>query len=74
MDSKKYWDEVVPDWVKDAIRTGDVMTVKVDKDREIPVIGPFGEDSISLESLVAAYNKVNDTDYRLDLNALDEYL
>lgn len=27
MDSKKYWDEVVPDWVKDAIKTGDVVTV-----------------------------------------------
>jgi len=27
MDSKKYWDEVVPDWVKDAIAKGDVVTV-----------------------------------------------
>ena len=27
MDNKKYWDEVVPDWVKDAIAKGDVVTV-----------------------------------------------
>lgn len=27
MDSKKYWDEMVPNWVKDSIAKGDVVTV-----------------------------------------------
>jgi len=74
MDSKKYWDEVVPDWVKDATKTGDVVTVQPSRDREIAVVGPEGEQfAVSLEALLGAYNNANGTDYRLDHDALDEY-
>ena len=74
MDSKKYWDEVVPDWVKDAIKTGDVVRVQPSRDREIAVVGPEGEQfTLSLQALLGAYNNANGTDYRLDHDALDEY-
>ena len=75
MDSKKYWDEVVPDWVKDAIKTGDVVGVRTSsRDREIAVVGPEGEQfALSLQALLGAYNNANGTDYRLDHEALDEY-
>lgn len=74
MDNKKYWDEVVPDWVKDAIKTGDVVTVQPSRDREIAVLTPEGEQfAVSLEALLGAYNNANGTDYRLDHDALDEY-
>ena len=68
------FERVTPDWVKDAIKNGDIVTVYSGGDRDIPVVGPFGNDSISLKSLIDAYNKMKNTDYRLDVDALDECL
>lgn len=67
MDSKKYWDEVVPTWVKDAIASGDVLKVEVaDNDMAIPVISPDGAFSISLLDLIEAYNELHETQFKFD--------
>jgi len=63
----------MPQWVLDAIKTGDVLTVTPAADRDIPVCSSTqGASAISASDLIKAYNEKHGTDWKYDVSGEDE--